>query len=429
LRRLPILALLALAALWLSPSQARASSLSDCLARQHVCVTSNGRSLINEDDQAELESQIGGDDIYLVVASSGSASYGDAMNQIIGALSRHRQFVVGFMDSGRMHFGAYNKGVLRPHGAADIATRVVQDHQADKDIFAALMDFVGEVQAQAGTSEGGAAASGPSHVLRNVLIALGVIIVLMLLGLYFIGRPILKRKQRELADAKSAAQDDLIALSTGVTDLDTDVAVHGNPDAAQEQAGALGSYERGTKALDAAKRTKDLRVVGQAIAEGQYHLACAQALAAGRTRPARRPPCFFDPRHGMSVRDVDWTPLEGGSTRGVPACTDCAHKVEQGIDPEMRQVEVAGSQVSYINAGVAPAYWGGYYGYGGGGSGLFTGFLLGNLLAPHPTFVERISSYGGGGFGGGSGGGDFGGGDFGGGGDGGGGDSGGGDFS
>jgi hypothetical protein len=130
----------------------------------------------------------------------------------------------------------------------------------------------------------------------------------------------------------------------------------------------------------------------------------------------------------MSVRDVDWTPLEGGSTRGVPACTDCAHKVEQGIDPEMRQVEVAGSQVSYINAGVAPAYWGGYYGYGGGGSGLFTGFLLGNLLAPHPTFVERISSYGGGGFGGGSGGGDFGGGDFGGGGDGGGGDFGGGDF-
>ena len=41
--------------------------------------------------------------------------------------------------------------------------------------------------------------------------------------------------------------------------------------------------------------------VSRAIAEGQYHLACAEALAAGQPQPERRPSCFFDPRHGMSV--------------------------------------------------------------------------------------------------------------------------------
>ena len=38
----------------------------------------------------------------------------------------------------------------------------------------------------------------------------------------------------------------------------------------------------------------------------------------------------------------------------------------------MRKVEVHGTPVNYVNAGFAPAYWGGY----GFGPGIFTGFLL-----------------------------------------------------
>ena len=123
----------ALAALWLSPSQASASTLTDCLAQQHVCVTSNGRSLISESQQAQLEQQIGRDDIYLMVAASGSSGYNSAMNRIIGALNGHAQFTVGFMDSRLGHFGAYNKGMLPSHGAADIAARVVEQHRADQE--------------------------------------------------------------------------------------------------------------------------------------------------------------------------------------------------------------------------------------------------------------------------------------------------------
>jgi uncharacterized membrane protein YgcG len=425
MKRLLALGAAALAALLVSPlllsSQASASTLPDCLAQEHVCVTSTGRDVISEGQQAQLEQQIGSDGIYLVVAPSGSAGYDSSMNQIISTLDGHAQFTVGFLDSKQQHFGAYNKGMLPSGGAADIATRVVEQHQADQNVFAALTDFVSDVKGEAGSGSG-AAANAPSHALRNVLIVVGVLLVLAVLGFFLLVRPARQRRQRELNEAKSAAQDDLIALSTRLTDQDADVSIRDNPEAAEEQGAALSAYERGTAALDTARRPADMGAVSRAIAEGHYHLACAEALAAGQPKPDRRPSCFFDPRHGMSVRDVHWTPADGGPGRDVPACSACAHKVDQGIEPDMRKVEVDGAPVSYVNAGFAPAYWGGF----GLGPGLFTGFLLGQALAPHAFFGDGYYS-GDGDPGGGDSGGDFGGGDFGGG-DFGGGDFGGGDF-
>ena len=81
----------ALAAFWLVPTHASASTLTDCLAQQHVCVASDGRSLISQSQEADLERQIGGDPIYLVVAASGSSGYDSAMNQIISALGGHER--------------------------------------------------------------------------------------------------------------------------------------------------------------------------------------------------------------------------------------------------------------------------------------------------------------------------------------------------
>src|SRR5215475_15677713 len=179
------LAALLLFPVLLFPSPASASALTDCLAQQHVCVAGDGRSLISQSQEADLEQQIGGDPIYLVVAASGSSGYDSAMNQIISALSGHPEFTVGFLDSRQKHFGAYNKGMLPSGGAAGIATNVVEQHQSDQDIFAALTDFVTDVQRGAGSGSGsgsgsssgsgsvGAPASAPSHTLRNVLIVVG----------------------------------------------------------------------------------------------------------------------------------------------------------------------------------------------------------------------------------------------------------------
>jgi hypothetical protein len=85
-RRLVALMLGVVAAIWLSCAPARAGTLADCLAKHHVCVTSNGRSLISQSQQDQLEQAIGNDDIYLVVATAGSAGYDPAMRQIISTL-------------------------------------------------------------------------------------------------------------------------------------------------------------------------------------------------------------------------------------------------------------------------------------------------------------------------------------------------------
>ncbi|HEY7278610.1 MAG TPA: hypothetical protein VH594_21760 [Trebonia sp.] len=408
---LGVIVVIALAALGLPVSRASASTLTDCLAQEHVCVVGDGRGLVSEGQQAQLEQQIGDDDIYLAVAASGAAGYNSAMNQVISALDGRPQFTVGYLDSQLRHFGAYSEGMLPSGGAADIATRVVEQHQADQNVFAALTAFVDNVQHEAGSAAGTPADSAPSHVLRDVLIAFSIIFVLATIGFFLIARPVRRRRQRELKQVKSAAQDDLIALSARVTGHHADVSIQDNPEAADEQGAALSAYERGTAALDAAKRAKDMGAVSRAIAEGQYRLACAEALAAGRPRPDRRPSCFFDPRHGMSVSDARWTPAAGGPGRDVPVCSACAHKLEEGIEPDMRKVDSNGVPVSYVNAGFAPAYWGGY----GFAPGLFAGFLLGEALAPHAILTDSYTSggdYGGGDFGSG----DFGGGDFGGGG-------------
>jgi len=406
-RRLVALVIGVLAVVLLAGAPARAETLSDCLAKHHVCVTSQGRSLISQGQQDQLEQQIGGDDIYLVVAASGASGYDAGMRQIISTLGAEKQqFVVGFLDSRLKHFGAYNRGTLAPGAAANIATTVVGQHQADQDIFAALQDFVRDVQQEAGSGSAGAAASPASHTLRNVLIVVGVILLAVVLGGLFFWRPRRQRRQRELAEAKAAAQDDLLALNNRITDHENDVSVQSNPEAAAEQAAALTAYERGTAALDAARRPDDMSAVSRNIAEGQYRLACAEALANGQPKPGRRPMCFFDPRHGMSVADVSWAPPDGGPSRMVPVCIDDERKIDQGIQPEMRRVQdSSGRRVEYVNSGFAPAYWGGF-GYGGA---MLGGFLLGEALASPPIFINEYG-YGDPGYDGG--GNNFGGGDF-----------------
>ena len=317
--------------LLLVPAQASASTLTDCLGKQEVCVTGDGRSLISQGQQAKLERQIGGDPIYLVVAPSGPSGYNSSMTEIIGALNGHERFTVGFLDTRLRHFGAHNSGMLPAHGAAGIATRVVQQHQADQDVFAALTAFVTDVKQQAEPESAGAAAGTASHTLRNFLITFGIIAVITSVGFFVIGRPIRKRREGELSDAKAAAQDDLLALSDRLTDRDADVSIQDNRDAAEEQRSALAAYERGTAALDAATRVKDMGAVSRAIAEGQYHLACADARADDQPRlhqpgpqaeQLQRP----DQHSGAPGANREWRRSRRRSRTGRPARVHPGHQ-------------------------------------------------------------------------------------------------------
>ena len=104
-----------------------------------------------------------------------------------------------------------------------------------------------------------------------------------------------------------------------------------------------------------------------------------RARVAGEPLPTRRPPCFFDPRHGLSVTDVDYAP-PGGMTRPVPACALDAERVTAGADPDVRQVMVGAQRMPYWQGGPAYApYAAGYFGGFAPMNMLFAGMLIGGM--------------------------------------------------
>jgi hypothetical protein len=160
---------------------------------------------------------------------------------------------------------------------------------------------------------------------------------------------------RAFDDVRRAAEDDILALADEIRSLDLDIEMPGvSPEARAEYMRAVDQYDRAQAALDRARSPGDLGAVSSAVEEGRFAIASTRARLAGKEPPARRPPCFFDPRHGPSVRDVMWAP-PGGTPRPVPVCAADAISLEEGNEPHARRVRVGNRDVPYWNA---PAYYG-----------------------------------------------------------------------
>ena len=327
------------------------------------------------------------------------------------------------------HFRA-GSDVLPPGVAGRLATEALASHRGE-GVTPTLLDLVDRVAAErSGGGDGGSGGqpSGGGGAVIGLLIA-GVVA-------FLIFRAVRKRRrsQAELAEVKAAAHDDLIALADDVQKLEQPV--EANAQAKQEYTQALDSYDKASGSYDRATEPRQLEAVTSSLEKGRWHMSAAQAFLDGHNPPERRPPCFFDPRHGPSTRDVEWTP-PGGTSRKVPACEADAQAVERGAQPASREVMTGGRMVPYWDAPPHFGPWAGGYFMPFGGTGFLSGLFVGELLGG--AFGGwGYGSWGGagtaGGFGnwndggGGSGGGDFGGGmDFGGG-DFGGGGGGGGDF-
>jgi hypothetical protein len=306
------------------------------------------------------------------------------------------------------------------------ADAAVAEHRGD-GVAATLLAFadrMGEVRAgrtpDAAEDSGGGGGGGSG---------LGVPLLLGLLALGG-GAMVMGRRRRraaeaaELAELKDNVRDDLVALGDDIRALDLDMEMPSTPEAAKaDYARAVDAYDKADSLWELARRPEDFEPVGALLEEGRYAMTSAKARVAGEPVPERTAPCFFDPRHGPSSRDVEWAPY-GGAPRLVPACEADAQRVERGEDPESREVMVGGQRVPYWNAGPMYAPFAGGFFAGGLFPGLFVGTLLGGAFggwgAPWGGEPGGGGDFGGGDFGGG----DFGGGDFGGGG----GDFGGGDF-
>ena len=192
-----------------------------------------------------------------------------------------------------------------------------------------------------------------------------------------------RRRQREaaqLAEVRRVAEQDVTALSDAILLLEPEVAIAGDPRAPSAFADASGHFLQARELLARAQRPADLEPVTRELEEARYGVARTRAALEGQPEPERRPPCFFDPRHGPSTRDVTWAP-PGGEPRPVPACEADALRVERHEEPEVRQLELAGGRRPYWEA---PAYYGPWMGgwFGGfGGLGFLNGLMLGSLLS------------------------------------------------
>src|SRR2546423_1890348 len=252
-----------------------------------------------------------------------------------------------------------------------------------------------------------------------------------------------QRRDAELAGLKRAVDEDITAYGEVLDELDFSPTGPGaTDDMRRDYSRALDQYEAAKAAAAAARGPEDMKNVTEALDEGRFALATLDARRKGTPLPERRPPCFFDPRHGPSVGEVTWAP-PGGAARAVPACAADMTRVDSGQQPRVREVETAYGPQPYYNAGPAYGPWaGGYFG-GDVLPALMIGTVMGSMFGGfggHDTYVENNyydngpgggwGDGGGGDSGSGDGGGDSGGwGDFGGGSDwGGGGDSGGGDW-
>jgi hypothetical protein len=159
-------------------------------------------------------------------------------------------------------------------------------------------------------------------------------------------------------------------------------------EAKQRYEQALQAYQRASEIFDRAKRPEDLAPVSETLEEGRYAMACAKALLEGRPQPERRPPCFFDPRHGPSTEDIEWAP-PGGTPRAVPACAADVVRIKEGFQPHGRQVVVNGRPTEYWNAPRHYGPWAGGY-FNGFGGGLVSTLLMGSALGAGLGLGEEL---------------------------------------
>ncbi|MDX5562523.1 hypothetical protein PYK79_00445 [Streptomyces sp. ID05-04B] len=271
----------------------------------------------------------------------------------------------------------------------------------------ALVDMGGSAPESWGSSDGGG-------VSQTALITAGVVLAAGGAGVY----TLVRRNRRRRADEQRAAlerlrvvvDEDITAFGEELDRLDFHPAEQGADDAMRaDYERGLDAYEQAKSAMAAAARPEDVRGVTEALEDGRFSLALLAARREGRPLPERRPPCFFDPRHGPSVGDATWTP-PGGTTREVPVCAADATRLAAGRDPVIREVDSDHGRRPYWEAGPAYGPWAG--GYFGGGilPGLLVGTMLGSMMAT-PSYAHDYGA-GYGDFGGGHDGGDVSGADF-----------------
>lgn len=418
--RLTTLAILVLGMLGIGSAAWALSSpdaIGASLRQSPVYNDPDAENALSPSDEVRLLDQVNaaGTPIYIAVlpqsffAQAGSPDA--ALNAVARATGQAGAYaVIGVNSNGNNTFRA--NSTLFP--VNDIATRAAADNKGGS-YYSVLSQFVSGVSERAATG-GGGNGSGGSGSNSSGFPWGWVLVGGSLAGIGGVTAYSIKKSKRQAMEQLAAVKG---VVDEDVTSFGEKVAAYDISDPRLDDAAradlmtAIDSYQKASDASDRMRTATDASAVTNHLEDGRYAMACVEARIEGRPLPERRPPCFFDPRHGPSTQDVSWAP-PGGQPRDVPACATCAATAARGYIPQSREVPVgAGDTRPYWGAGpMYGPYAGGYYqSYGSILPQIMIGTMLGNALFPSTTYIDNSGM--GGGFGP-SGGGDAGGGGFGG---------------
>ena len=166
-----------------------------------------------------------------------------------------------------------------------------------------------------------------------------------------------RRREEQLAAtdrwrrARRLMDEDVTVLGEQVAELHVDTLGDDlDPEAADHYRRALEGYDQAKSLLTASATVEDVVAVEQVVADARYHRAVVLALRDGTPIPDRREPCFFNPQHGPSMQDVEWTP-PGGTPRAIATCAADARRLAAGHEPLVRMVRVGDRWVPWHLAG------------------------------------------------------------------------------
>jgi hypothetical protein len=282
---------------------------------------------------------------------------------------------------------------LDPGIAASEARAASQSHRGD--VTGVMLDFVARADSTAATDEPFWRTIMDQPLVRPIVYVIGGLILLTLVDVVVVNVLRRRRKGRTsgFGDVRVLAREDIIALGDDLRNLDVGLeAESDNPQALRDYTRAYESFQQAVEAFERAEGPNDFAAVSTALEAGRYYMTVARARFEGREIRQRRPPCFFDTRHGPSVDDVGWIP-RSGPPRPVPACDTCMWSIANSTEPPARQVVSAGRKMPFYDA--PPHFESWFAGYfGGAAASLVDGFPLGRAL--DDGYAGGLNTFGGG---------------------------------
>ncbi|MFC7471025.1 hypothetical protein ACFQVA_31040 [Actinomadura keratinilytica] len=306
-----------------------------------------------------------------------------------------------------------DESVLSQQAVQNLESRFQDTTPADEQLTGLVGNATQNMGGRAPTSW-----SSQNSVSGATWLGLGIAVVVVGGAAYTLTRRRKIRReqaqQEALAKLRVMVDEDITAFGEELERLDFSPYESGATDEMRgDYERGLDAYENAKSLMDRAQKPEDVREVTKALEDGRFALAVLDARRSGRELPVRRPPCFFDPRHGLSVDDVTWAPATARPAR-YPSAPPTRHGWSAARPPTSAPSSPTGRLAPVLGGrtGVRPLG----RGYFGGGilPGILVGTMLGHMMMS-PAYAADYGSaegFGDGGAGGGYEGGDVSGSDF-----------------